>query len=102
MTKKVRNINGISNNNCRCGSWLAHWEKFSGRKAVFCSEAGCANQAEAGGQVLRVGANDDNWYIIPLCKEHNALTGRAIEVIDATIFVPVDAEETCGSEGHGR
>ncbi|HAD81758.1 MAG: hypothetical protein A2509_10730 [Candidatus Edwardsbacteria bacterium RIFOXYD12_FULL_50_11] len=101
MAKKVRNINGTPYNTCSCGSWLAHWEKYSGRIAVYCSEAGCANQAEAGGHVLRVGANDDNWYIIPLCAEHNSLTGRAIEVIDATIFVPANVEETCGSKGQG-
>jgi hypothetical protein len=26
----VYNINGTSDNTCKCGSWLAHWKNYSG------------------------------------------------------------------------
>ena len=29
MAKVKKNISGTSQNNCNCGSWLEHWEKFS-------------------------------------------------------------------------
>jgi hypothetical protein len=35
-----------------------------------------------------------NWYIIPLCKTHNAATGE-IEIVDSTVFVSANKNETC-------
>ena len=34
---KVKNLNGTSQRTCKCGSWLKHWEKFSGRSAELVS-----------------------------------------------------------------
>lgn len=26
---RFNNINGTSDRDCRCGTWIVHWEKFS-------------------------------------------------------------------------
>jgi hypothetical protein len=38
---KIKNINGTSDNDCSCGSWMKHWEKFSGQTTQFCTEKSC-------------------------------------------------------------
>jgi len=101
MGKRVRNIEGTSENVCNCGSWLAHWEKFSGRKAAYCAELGCSSPATVGGHVTKEWVNGGRWYIIPLCSEHNSMKGKAFEVIDSTTFVSANVKETCGNGGQG-
>ena len=54
----VKNLNGTSQRTCKCGSWLKHWENFSGRSAKKCSV--CGKNAEVGGHVQKIG-NDDRW-----------------------------------------
>ena len=38
---KIRNIHGASETTCVCGSWLAHWKKFSGQAISDCPASGC-------------------------------------------------------------
>src|SRR2546425_927627 len=39
---KVNNVNGTSASTCKCGSWLAHWKKFSAQSLpAYCSEKTC-------------------------------------------------------------
>ena len=42
----VKNINGTSNNNCKCVSWLKHWEKFSKKTVSYCSAYGCSTKTD--------------------------------------------------------
>jgi hypothetical protein len=92
----VRNINGSSQNICACGSWLEHWKKFSGLNApMFCPVIGCYAYAIVGAHVQKENVNDDNWYIVPLCKEHNSQTGHSLEIIDIKL-VSANVAETCG------
>lgn len=68
---KVKNLNGTSGNTCtKCGTWLAHWEKNSGKDAKTCCCKGCSNAAIVGAHVQK-DTDDMHWYIIPLCKECN-------------------------------
>ncbi|MGL4602374.1 MAG: hypothetical protein ACRCVE_13070 [Plesiomonas sp.] len=92
---KVRNINGTSSHQCHCGSWLAHWEKFSKKKAGCCSEMFCQNQAEVGAHVQKEGILNQAWYIIPLCKHHNNQRGQSIDLYNP-ILIPANVSETCG------
>jgi len=91
---KVKNINGTSDNLCKCGSWLNHWEKFSGRTTIFCSEKGCTRTDIVGAHVQKA-TTDTKWYIIPLCKAHNTATGE-LEIFEGTVFVSANKSETCG------
>jgi len=88
---KVKNINIISDNTCKCGIWLELWEKVRGRKALFCSEKNCV-KSELIGAYVQKETPDTNWYIIPLCKIHSAATGE-LEVAENTVFVPANNVE---------
>lgn len=89
---KIKNINGTSQNKCSCGSWLAHWEKFSKGTTKYCKEKSCTNTDLVGAHVQKADSLDDNWYIIPLCKIHNASSG-ILEVYGP--FVSANKKGTC-------
>lgn len=90
---KIKNINGTTNNICKCGSWLKHWEKFSRKNANCCSVKNCTQNDLVGAHVQKTN-QDMNWYIIPLCKTHNASTSE-LDIVDTTIFVSANKSETC-------
>ncbi|MEO0037174.1 MAG: hypothetical protein RIQ59_385 [Bacteroidota bacterium] len=90
---KIKNINGTTDNTCKCGSWLKHWEKFSGKSSNYCSEKTCTQKELVGAHVQKT-TSDMSWYIIPLCKAHNGATGE-LEVGDSTVFVSANKNETC-------
>ncbi len=94
---KVRNVNGTSDNTCRCGSWLDHWKKFGGQSIpTYCSEKTCIQKPEVGAHVQKDGLIDNSWYIIPLCKIHNGKKGESIDVSDTVKPVSANVKETCG------
>lgn len=92
---KVKNINGTSDNVCNCGSWLAHWEKFSNKTAGLCTEKDCIESAEVGAHVQKDSLTDSSWYIVPLCKKHNA-TKDPLDLVGTTTFVSANVSNTCG------
>jgi len=98
MAKKVKNINGTSDNTCKCGSWLNHWEKFSGQKTGLCPEISCKNSASIGAHVQKADSPDEKWYIIPLCPSHNALRNQTISIMDSTTLVSANTSETCNKK----
>lgn len=92
---KVKNINGTSDTTCKCGSWYAHWRKYSGYDKTYCSEDGCTNRDPIGAHVQKYNSTDEKWYIVPLCRSHNASTGTLD--IGNTTLVPANKSETCDS-----
>lgn len=93
MAIKVKNLNGTGDNKCLCGSWLNHWDNFSNYYIGKCRYIGCKAEATDGAHVQKeTGAN---WYIIPLCREHNLLKGQEISVQDDTTFISANVAETC-------
>ncbi len=95
---KLKNLNGTSDNQCKCQSWLAHWLKFSRKTISLCPVVSCFDRAEVGAHVQKDTNADNNWYIVPLCKKHNAEKSKTIEVSDDTSLVPANVSNTCG--GH--
>ena len=94
----VNNINGTSDNSCKCISWLEHWKKFSGRSLPeFCPEENCTQSPEIGAHVQKDSSisSDRNWYIVPLCKKHNAETGKTLNIFDIPL-VSANVSQTCG------
>jgi hypothetical protein len=91
---KIKNINGTSDNNCKCSSWLKHWEKFSGQTTNYCIEKNCISKDLVGAHVQRADSSDMSWYIIPLCSSHNKAVGT-LEVSDSYKFVSANKSETC-------
>lgn len=84
---KIKNINGTSHNTCSCGSWLKHWEKFSGLTATYCNEVKCRNKDLVGAHIQKANSTDNDWYILPLCNFHNQSSGE-LEVTDSYKLVP--------------
>ena len=96
---KVKNINGTSENTCKCGSWLDHWKKFSGQSLPsYCPEAKCIQEPEVGAHVQKDSSTDKSWYIVPLCSTHNAKTGESLEISDSISLASANVSETCGKQ----
>jgi len=93
---RVKNLNGTSTSKCKCGSWLAHWERFSGKKATKCAVTTCGNKATVGGHVQLESNSNFSWYIIPLCVECNNNRGAVLTIHDNLPPVPANVSETCG------
>ena len=91
---KIKNINGTTQNVCRCGSWLEHWANFSGRTAYYCAALDCNETDLKGAHVQKADAADGNWYIVPLCKRHSRETGE-LEITDLYPLVSANKAETC-------
>lgn len=94
---EVKNINGTSDNTCKCGSWLKHWKNFSQQSVPrYCPAEECVQKPEMGAHVQKDKANDPRWYIVPLCKKHDGETGNSITIIDYVKLVSANVSETCG------
>ena len=94
---RVSNINSISDNACTCGSWLKHWEKFSGQSVTtFCPQTTCVQRPTLGAHVQKGNSGDSNWYIVPLCKAHSGKKGQSLDISDNVKLVSANVSKTCG------
>lgn len=94
---KVNNINGTSDTTCKCGSWLNHWENFSGQKVPkHCVVTGCLEKTEVGAHVQKDSSTDKGWYIVPFCTTHNGQTGKSLDISDVYKLVSANKSNTCG------
>lgn len=95
---KIKNINGTSDNSCKCGTWLDHWKKFSGQSLpTDCPEVSCRNSPEVGAHVQKDLSSDSSWYIVPLCKTHNK-AAETLAISDSIKLVSANVAETCGKK----
>lgn len=84
---KVINTNAITKGNSGHKTWLHYWVNESGEKLpAYCAEIACTCKPEFGAHVQK--DNDDQWYVIPLCRTHNSMKGRNLEIVTTTL-VPV-------------
>jgi hypothetical protein len=96
---KLSNINGTSDKDCGCGSWLNHWKDFSGQSVPsYCPEKNCYEKSLIGAHVQKYDSADKSWYIYPLCKTHNAKTDGPLEVSDTYKLVSANVAESCGKK----
>lgn len=74
---KVRSLKGTADNKPveGFGSWIVTWKTYKGCDSPRCACESCDKLAEDGAHVKKVGVNDDRWYIVPLCHEHNECVG---------------------------
>jgi hypothetical protein len=91
---KIKNINGTSQTTCACGSWLKHWENFSGQTTSYCPVDKCVNKDLVGAHVQKANSSDERWYIYPLCAAHNQSKGE-LQVSDYYKLVSANKKETC-------
>ena len=72
-----KNLNGTGNRSCPSGysSWLNYYMSQNGlRVTPRCGHKGCANLADVGAHVKKVGSVDNSWYIIPSCYSCNGIS----------------------------
>lgn len=93
---QVRNLNGTAAATCRCGSWLSHWQLYSGQPLGLCAAVECGNVPTVGGHVQKYALLDMSWYVVPLCSTCNARRGQRLDVSDDVVLVPANVAETCG------
>ena len=92
---KIKNINGTSDTTCVCGSWLKHWQNFSGQTLpTYCPAGACMKTDLLGAHVQKADSSDNKWYICPLCSIHNQSTG-VLEIPDSLQLVSANKQETC-------
>lgn len=95
---KVKNINGTSDNTCKCDSWLKHWETYSKQTTSKCQAKDCDNTDVVGAHVQKGGnSTDKSWFIYPLCNKHNKHSGE-LEVNSSYELVSANVSETCGKK----
>lgn len=93
---RIKNMNGTSQNTCFCGSWLNHWKNFSGQSVPdYCPINNCFEKAEVGGHVQKDTPSDNSWYILPICKVHNAKRDDSFTAIDTYKLVSANVKVTC-------
>ena len=96
MSLAIKNVNGTSDNKCKCGSWLDHWKKYGKQNLpTYCCEALCIEAPAVGAHVQKSTITDNSWYIIPLCHKHNKAS-NTLSVVDSTTFVTANRGGTCG------
>lgn len=96
---RINNINGTSQNICKCGSWLEHWKNFSGQPLpTSCPVSNCYEKPEVGAHVQKDSILDKAWYIVPLCKTHNRETDKSLTISDNIKLVSANVSETCVKE----
>lgn len=93
----IKNINGTSvfqDNNC--GSWINHWKKYGGNsESPVCCVLTCSKDASVGAHVNIRDYQNQEYFIVPMCDEHNGKHGRELDVKPGTIFVRANKSETC-------
>lgn len=97
----VKNLNGTSDNQCKCGSWIKHYAQFSDfdeMKILLCSVIDCKNPSLIGGHVQKVNDENNHWYIVPLCKTCNGNKNHDFEIYQNDEgLASANVSETCGN-----
>jgi hypothetical protein len=97
----IKNENGTSKrSNCKCGTWITHWESLSSLKAGTCSVEGCSSAGTEGAHITRPNSKFKDYqthsFIVPMCKTHNGKHGEVLKSKSGITFVWANVEETCG------
>ena len=95
MKMEVKNINGRSDDSCKCGSWLEHWRKRTWHDNPFCSVDGCRNRRAVGVLIQKVFPADGFWFVVPVCEEHGRARGTLV-LKEFVALVSADVSRTCG------
>jgi hypothetical protein len=91
---KVLNCDIDTKKVCQCGNWLAHWTINTRGIVRMCVVKDCCNFDLAGSHVQKADSDDQEIYIIPLCKEHAAST-EVLEIFNDVTLVSADVKKTC-------
>lgn len=96
----MKNLNGTSDKDCVCGSWLAHWKKFANSASTpKCHVQDCECDAEVGAHVILPKLKDESLrklnFIAPMCKAHNGVPSGEYKTKSDRLFVSANKALTC-------
>lgn len=96
----MKNLNGTSDKNCSCDSWLNHWKKFSDSSGTpKCFVEDCNVTAEVGAHVILPNLKNESYrslhFIAPMCKTHNNAQGKTLKSKPNPVFVSANKAKTC-------
>lgn len=94
----VKNVKGSGERPCGCGSWLMHWERFAGVRAVRCGVLHCAGSAHVGAHVVKDGEADKDQYIVPMCQFHYSQSGVSLPLASDVVMIQANVAKTCAPE----
>lgn len=94
---RVTNLNGTSDKDCSCGSWLRHWALFNtkGQKLPKLCPACKQKLAEVGAHVQKADSDRNDWYIVPLCKGCNNQSSDVVFDIGDCALASANKAKTC-------
>ena len=91
--KGWKNKNGTASRHCKCGTWIDHWRRFSGRSwPDECSVDGCTKTAKLGAHVYSSSVSGE--YIVPMCNSCNK-QGNEFDLNVGVTAVSANRSETC-------
>lgn len=97
ITYGWKNKKGTSNRTtCRCGSWKAHWENYSGSRIWpnSCCVYGCNKPATDGGHVMNYYMSGE--WILPMCGAHNNPNNNYLFMVKFGSYIAsANRSETC-------
>lgn len=96
----MKNLNGTTGKECKCGSWLAHWKNIAGISSTpKCHVMECNAIAEVGAHVILPKMNNESLrrlnYIAPMCKMHNSQPDTELRSKSDRVFVSANKALTC-------
>ena len=91
----IQPLPGNKSSRCQCPSWMAHWEKCKGMKAIVCQEFHCKNQDVVAAHVIKPMFSTQKTYVIPLCREHRAHTHDVFQIKAKGFLINIEPEESC-------
>ena len=91
---EVKNVEETADRDCKCGTWIDHWERGAAMKAVYCMRNGCLRPAKVGAHVVKAEGDDRSQYIVPLCFTCNNETGAFTLKTDAAL-VSANKQKSC-------
>jgi len=97
---KIKNINGTSeiSAKCKCGTWKDHWLKHNVNRQswpAYCVVKDCHREPTVGAHVQLADTPDMNWYILPLCHEHNLRKDVTLEYSNTWGLASANQSNTC-------
>jgi hypothetical protein len=91
----IQPLPGNKSSRCQCPSWMAHWEKCKGMKAIVCQEFHCKNQDVLAAHVIKPMYSVQKTFVIPLCREHRAHTHEVFQIKAKGFLINIEPEESC-------
>lgn len=91
----IRPLPGNKSSRCDCPSWMAHWEKCKGMKAIVCQELNCKNEEIVAAHVIKPMFSNRKTFVIPLCREHRAHHHGEFQIKAQGFLINIEPEESC-------